>query len=466
MIAPAAIIARPVIPRTRYTVVTGGRLPVDGSPSASGPSPVLLHRGLRTSLDCSWSPASTSVRWGRVTAPDSRIVILTGRGDAGTSSLAAGVTAAPLARALGAPLLVTAHRKLAKSVAANIVDRGATEVIIVGRKRVVSADVAEAVAALGVRVTRMGGGSDASVAHKVAARMGDTGSAVLVSPGGSPAHSLAGSALAARRGVPVLIATEDTIPNKTLEALSGRTSLTVVATPAAISSTTVRRAVGGLTWNRLVGADPTSAISASIAVASAFPGSDTSAAVLPKAPLWGWRTAPVAASAGAPLLFTKKKTLVPEVVAFLRVRSRLDVTLSSAQSQWLSDEVLGDAHRVLRGESVSGDTTTATIPPQPTTQYSATRTNAKPEPVRAGDPLTLTTTVQSQFTDGSWRPIPAGQAFVIQFKKAGTTSYRVVGTGYTRDGIAQATVTPTQSGKWRILIGETKTRRDYVEVIP
>ena len=45
--------------------------------------------------------------WGRISAPSSAAVVLTGPADAGTASLAAGVAAAPLARSIGAPLLIT-----------------------------------------------------------------------------------------------------------------------------------------------------------------------------------------------------------------------------------------------------------------------------------------------------------------------------------------------------------------------
>ena len=41
---------------------------------------------------------------------------------------------------------------------------------------------------------------------------------MLVSPEGSPAHALAGSALAAARGVPVLIASAGSVPAETVAA--------------------------------------------------------------------------------------------------------------------------------------------------------------------------------------------------------------------------------------------------------
>lgn len=410
------------------------------------------------------SPASTSVRWGRQTAPSSKVVVLTGRADAKTSALAAGIAAAPLARFLDAPLLVTDPASLANTVAADITARGATEVVIVGHTGVVSDSVARAVAALGAKVTRLAGKSMASVAASVAEYMGPTESAVLVAPADDPAPALAGAALAARLGVPALISKDGAIPARTRSALEGRSSVTVAAPGAALSRATLDRALGGRPWSRLTGDTP---MEASVAVGTAFPAADSSATVLPKAAAWGWRTATVAASAGSPLLFTKKAKLVPEVAGFLKAREEIDSVASSASSTWLAEGVLGDAHRVLAGLPWSGGTSASVVvPPQPTTTYRATRTNAKPEPVRRGGTLTLATTLTSRFTDGSWRPIPAGAAFVVQFKKTGDTTYRTVGTGYTIDGAARATATAVTSGKWRIVVGGVRARRDYVEVLP
>ncbi|MGB8019944.1 MAG: N-acetylmuramoyl-L-alanine amidase, partial [Candidatus Nanopelagicales bacterium] len=126
------------------------------------------------------SPAATSVLWGRITAPQSRTVVLTGEASAGAAALAAGIAAAPLARSLGAPLLLTPTGKLAREVATDIAARRATHVIVVGGKGVVRSKVVEAVTALGARVSRLAGSSDAATAAAVARRMGSATKAVLV----------------------------------------------------------------------------------------------------------------------------------------------------------------------------------------------------------------------------------------------------------------------------------------------
>ena len=261
--------------------------------------------------------AATSVLWGRISAPTSTAVVLTGPADAGTASLAAGVAAAPLARSIGAPLLITPAGSLAPEVAADIQARGG-EVIIVGGPGVVSDATAAAVAALAVPVTRLAGASDAATAVAVAGRMAPAASAVLVSPDGSPAHALAGSALAAARGVPVLFAGPASVPAETVAALAGR-PVSVVA-PAGLPDAAIPVAV----TERLTGAD---AVSTSLAVGAAFPATE-SAMVLPEAPQ-GWASAPVAAAAGVPLLFTPSPVLSVELAAFITARPALRATTTT-----------------------------------------------------------------------------------------------------------------------------------------
>ena len=217
----------PVLPAT-YTIRMNG-VAGDGTPVATVTSDLTIAPApggawgpcANASRVAGATPAATSVLWGRISAPSSATVVLTGPADAGTPSLAAGVAAAPLARSIGAPLLITPAGSLAPEVAADIQARGG-EVLIVGGPGVVSDATAAAVAALGVPVTRLAGATDAATAAAVAARMPPAASAVLVSPQGSPAHALAGAALASARGVPVLIAGPTSVPPETVAALAGR----------------------------------------------------------------------------------------------------------------------------------------------------------------------------------------------------------------------------------------------------
>ena len=335
----------PVLPATYTIRMTGSA--ADGTPVATVTSDLTIAPApggawgpcANASRVAGATPAATSVLWGRISAPSSAAVVLTGPADAGTASLAAGVGAAPLARALGAPLLITPARSLAAEVAADIQARRG-EVIVVGGPAVVSDATAAAVAALGVPVTRLAGATDAATAAAVAARMAGVRSAVLVSPEGSPAHALAGSALAAARGVPVLIAGPTSVPAETVAALAGR-PFSVVA-PRGASRRGHRRT--GAT-ERLTGAD---AVAASLAVGAAFPATTESAMVLPEAPQ-GWASAPVAAAAGVPLLFTPSPVLSASSPPSSPRDPPLRATTTTFAASQLSDQVLGATSRVLLG---------------------------------------------------------------------------------------------------------------------
>jgi hypothetical protein len=409
-------------------------------------------------------PATTSVIWGRINAPGTKVVVLTGAGD-DADSRAAALVAAPLARSLGAPLLLTPASSLAEEVAADIGARGAAEVLVVGGSGVVSDSVAAVAAGLGPRVTRLAGATAAGTAAAVATRMGGSG-AVLVTPDGSPAHSLAGSALAAARGVPLLLAAGSAIPAESAAAFAGRSSVTVAAS-SALSDATVSAALGGIAWDRLAGGD---VVGSSVAVAAGFPAEVTTAVVLPETSAT-WGIGPVAAASGSLLLFTASPVLSPSIADVLRSRPALRATLTPVGAGSLDDGVLGATSRVLLGlpwapPGVStGTPSTASTGPTATSKRKVYRANAKPEPVRKGSTLTVTAKVKAKFSDKKWRKVPAGVSFKVQFKASGKKKkYRTKAYGTTTSGRATATVTSTKSGRWRVVVGSKKSKSDYVKV--
>lgn len=450
-----------------YTVRMSGKEP-NGTPVTGATSTVTITPTrygawgpcANTSRVAGDNPSQTSVLWGRITAPDSRTVVLTGTPDAGRAALGASVAAGPLAKVLRAPLLVTRAGALDPDVAADIRAREATEVIIVGKGVVVSAAVATSLEGLGARVTRLAGSTRAKTAARVAERMGSRTSAVLVSPDDSQAHSLTGSALAAARGVPVLIAS-DTLPAATAGALAGRRSVTVVAPPGSAPESVIRAKVPGISVKRLWGVDE---VRVSVAVAGAFP-STISAMLMPENRGATWATASVAASAGMPLLFTASSAISPEIEKLIGSRASLRATTTSVPGAQLDDQVLGGSSRALPGRPWSPPTAVPT--PTSTSTRASTRTNASPEPVQKGSLLKVRAAVTAKYTDGSWRPIPAGVPFSVKFKpykrKPGT--FKVIATGTTTTGLAKAYVTAKRSGRFRIVIGTTTSRRDFVRVI-
>ncbi len=406
--------------------------------------------------------SATSVLWGRIAAPSAKTVVLTGTGTSG-SAVAAGLAAAPLARSLRAPLLLTSASSLASEVSTDLRARRATSVLVVGGTDVVSAATVKSVAALGASVTRLAGTTPAATAAAVAARMKPATAAVLVNPTGSPATAVAGAALAAAQGIPLLVADSTTIPATTRTALAGRPAVTV-ASSTMLPDAAIRSALGAVPWKRLTGAD---AVTASVAVAGAVPGAPESAMVLPENPS-AWTSAPIAAAAGVPLLITSSPTLSPQVAAFLTSRPSLRATTTPVSSGWLADEVLGATSRVLLGlpwappgVAVGSNPPAAT----PTTTYKVSRTNASPEPIRKGRTLRVQVkSVKAKYSDGSYRKVPSGVAFTVQFKAKGTKKYKTVASGRTTTGRARTYLKATTSGRWRILVGTKKTASDYVRV--
>jgi hypothetical protein len=389
------------------------------------------------------STAETSVLWGRTTAPTSRIVVLTAPADAGESSRAAGVAAAPLARSLGAPLLLTSASALDAAIAADIRGRAAPEVIIVGAASVVSDAVATAVSELGVKVTRLAGADDAATAAAVAQRMPATRTAVLVSPTSSPAHALAGAALAAARRVPVLFVTLNGVPKATRSALANRTSVTVVV-PTDLSKTELSAGLGRIRWVRLSGS---TSVSASVVVARAHPTTAASVTLLPSSSA-SWAIAPAAAANGRPLLFTDGSALSSSVASLLRARTAIRSAAAPVLEPALTGTVLGAASRAL----------------VPTAAMRLTTANAAPEPVRRGRTITVSARVTAKYTDGSWRAARNGVKYSVKFKARGASSYTVVARGTTVSGTAKATVRATRSGRFVITVASTTSGSDYVTV--
>jgi hypothetical protein len=444
-----------VLPATYTLRMTGTA--VDGTPVA----PVTSTVTVAPVPGGAWGPcadvhrvagdtaAATSVLWGRRGAPAGRVVVLTGTGASGSAAWATGLSAAPLARSLGAPLLQTAGTSLADEVAADLRARAATEVLIVGGADIVSDSVASSIAALGPKVSRIAGASPAATAAAVAARMPASTDAVLVSPADSPAHALAGAALAVGRGAPLLLSEGSTIPPATTAALAGRRSVTAV-TSAVPEEALARAVVAPSTWVRLAASD---AVGAGLKAADAFPGSPAAVTLLPDAPAT-WQAGPMTVASGSPVLFSGGSSLSDAVASFLQSRPAIRSVVSPVSSAVLTDEVLGSVSRALRGQAPAVATSTRRLG----------RTDASPEPVVRGGTVKARATVTAQFTDGSWRPAPAGIAFTLQFKATGATSYKVLARGVTTVGQAASSARAPGPGAWRIVVGGKASASDYVAV--
>jgi hypothetical protein len=94
------------------------------------------------------------------------------------------------------------------------------------------------------------------------------------------------------------------------------------------------------------------------------------------------------------------------------------------------------------------------------------QTAAGPEPVAAGGPLTVGAAVTTRYSDGVYRPTPAGTKFAVQFKPTGSTRYASAGSGtIATAGIATMTRTPTRDGAWRVVVGSAAGAGDFVDAL-
>ena len=102
----------------------------------------------------------------------------------------------------------------------------------------------------------------------------------------------------------------------------------------------------------------------------------------------------------------------------------------------------------------------------PTKDYRFTRADAAPEPVKAGDELTIVASAELLYTDGVVRPLPPRRTFWVQFRPQGATTWVNVSTdGKSTQGQLKATVRAYETGDWRFRIGPVKSESDTVIVL-
>ncbi len=168
----------------------------------------------------------------------------------------------PLARSLGAPLLLTPRDRLADQVRREILRIGATQAVLLGGETVLSPAVAQQLEALGLTVERIAGADRFATAAAIAERLPSTTAWVVEGANTDPARgwpdAVSAAAPAARAGDPVLLTTRDVLPTATLDALRDRgiTDVVVVGGTAAVSAAVEQQLVGeGRSVVRLAGAD-------------------------------------------------------------------------------------------------------------------------------------------------------------------------------------------------------------------
>ncbi len=216
----------------------------------------------------------TAVAVGRTAVPQGggRVVLVNGT----DAHLVDGLVAAPVARLLSAPVLLTGRDAVPAATMAEMLRRGTTGVFVLGGAPAVSDAVVAALARRGMNVTRIAGRDRYATAEAAARRFWSDAPAAVFAAADGPtlADALAAAGPAARTGRPVLLVRRDAVPAATQRAVGalGTQRGHCVGGPAVISEAVVR----ALPCQRTAGDDR---FATSAAVAAAFAGSLPASAV-------------------------------------------------------------------------------------------------------------------------------------------------------------------------------------------
>ncbi len=181
------------------------------------------------------SRLETAVSISQATYETATTVVLS-RADQYADALAGG----PLAVRSAGPLLLTPTDEVAPAVADEIERLGATTAILLGGEAALSSEVASDLEAMDVTVERVGGANRFATAALIAERLGYS-SEVLVTEGANPdprrgwPDALSAAAMGSGLGEPILLATRDSLPQETADAISSTQDVTVIGGPAAVS---------------------------------------------------------------------------------------------------------------------------------------------------------------------------------------------------------------------------------------
>lgn len=260
---------------------------------------------------------STAVTVGKLSAPSSPAVVIVSGAE---GRLVDGLVSAPLARSLGAPLLLANPDGVPPAVVAEIRRRGTTTAYLVGGGAALGPGVESGLRAAGVTTLRRLAGPDrfataAAVARELHARSSPRTHVVVASGENSRlADALAVGGPAATSARPVLLTTRDLVPGATREAIDaiGVRQTLVVGGTAAVSDAVAASLPEA---SRVAGPDR---FATAAAVADHFApslGLDQVAVAAGVAP--GLIDALAAGSLGAPTLLVMPGALPPPTAGFL-----------------------------------------------------------------------------------------------------------------------------------------------------
>ena len=221
-------------------VTSTGRVIVtaDAGGDASEQGLVMLAIDLGTAVEraAGASRVETAVDISMTTFPGGAdVVVLAKAGDYPDA-----LSGAPLAVALGGPLLLTDSAVLSPAAAAEIDRLGATRAILLGGEAALSAAVEAELVGDGLDVDRIAGESRYDTARLVAERLGATTAVVVEGRNANPFRgwpdAVAASSWAASTGRAILLVEADRLPDETADALGVMTDVVVVGGTVAVSA--------------------------------------------------------------------------------------------------------------------------------------------------------------------------------------------------------------------------------------
>ncbi len=171
-----------------------------------------------------------------------------------------GLEAAPLSKALGAPVLLLPPppSHLTPEVAAEVRRLGARRAVILGGPAAVGSGAEEDLAGMGIEVERVAGEDRYATASAVARRLGAPSGVVVIASGENFPDALSAGPLASLLGAPLLLSARDHLPAPTSLALSelGASRAVLVGGPAALSDEVeAELRARGLATERIYGPD-------------------------------------------------------------------------------------------------------------------------------------------------------------------------------------------------------------------
>lgn len=172
--------------------------------------------------------------------------VVLARGDSFPDALAGG----PLAYKENAPILLTHQASLTAKTKEEIKRLNATKVIILGQTAAVSSNVEDQLRKMGLKVERIGGKTRYATAALVAKRL--PSDKAIVAYGYNFPDVLSVAPYAAKNGIPILLTNNDGLPAVTKDALTGKTSATIVGGTVVVSDK-VKNSLPVATKTRIAG---------------------------------------------------------------------------------------------------------------------------------------------------------------------------------------------------------------------